>query len=101
VHRGELLRNLSDGSGQLAGLLIEVAVKVGAMMLSKLRNGWTVGVVSVDVEPWAGQRVLYREKLNEADPHPRLQELKRQVESGTLPIPQPINWRFRRKLPSI
>jgi hypothetical protein len=80
---------------------MEVAVKVGALMLSKLRSGWTVGVVSVDAEPWAGQRVLHREKLNEADPQPRLQELKRHVESGTLPIPQPIDWRFRRKVPGI
>lgn len=99
VHRGELLRDFVDGSGQLAGLLLEVALKVGALGFSQVRKGWTVGVVSVDEEPWAGQRVLHREKLAEADPSSRLEELKLRVESGDLPIPQPRNWRFRRKPP--
>lgn len=101
VRRGQLLRNLNDGSGQAAGLLIEVAVKLGAFGLSQLRDGWTVGIVSVDEEPWAGQRVLYREKLSEADPSSRLEELMCGVETGTLPIPQPLNWRFRRKPPTV
>ncbi|MDT4934970.1 MAG: hypothetical protein QOK11_2862 [Pseudonocardiales bacterium] len=100
VPRGNLLRNLHDGSGQFAGLLVEVAVKFGAFFVSKLRNGWTLGVVSADDEPWAGQRVLYRETFVGTDPRVRLTELRRQVEEGKLAIPQPLDWRFRRKPPT-
>lgn len=97
VRRGEPLRDLRDGSGALAGLLLEVALKLGALGVSRVRNGWTVGVLSVDEEPWAGQRILYREKLAEADPSSRLEELKVLVEHGELPVPPPRNWRLRRE----
>jgi hypothetical protein len=100
VPRGQLLRDLSDGSGQLPGLMLELAAKFGALLVSRLNDGWTVGVVSLDEEPWAGQRVLYRETLNEPDPQARLLDLKRQVEDGKLAVPQPRDWRLRRKRPS-
>jgi hypothetical protein len=97
VRRGLTLRNLSDGSGQLGGLLMEIGLKVGSFLFSRLRQGWTVGVVSVDIEPWLGQRVLYRERWNSGDPRDRIVELQRSVESGVLPIPQPRGASFKTK----
>lgn len=96
VRRGLPLRDLTNGSGQLIGLLMEIGLQVGATLFSQLRHGWTVGVVSVDCEPWAGQRVLYREQYDDSNPRDRVAALKQSVESGDLPIPQPRNVLFRR-----
>jgi hypothetical protein len=102
VRRGRLLRDLSGGSrAGIEGLVIEMALKLGSLVLSRPRTGWTIGVVSVDEEPWAGQRVLYREKIKQDDPAPRLQDLRDRIESGDVSIPQPLNWRFHRKPPSL
>lgn len=98
VRRGQLLRDLST-DGEAAGLLLELAMKLGGLGLARFGKGRAVGIVSVDTEPWAGQRVLYREKLGDAHPGTRLEALKEQVESGALPLPQPLDWRFRRKPP--
>jgi hypothetical protein len=97
VRRGFPLRDLIDGSGQLAGALLELGVRLGAWLLSLFRPGWTVGVVSVDAEPWGGQRVLFREVCKDGDPRPRLVELKRAIETGELSIPRRKNALLHRR----
>ena len=97
IPRGHLLRDWADGSGQIAALVIEIAINVGFRALSHFRRGWTVGAVSVDEEPWAGQRVLYREKFDGRDPHGRVSELASAVNSGALAVPQPRTVLIKRR----
>jgi hypothetical protein len=78
-------------------MLMAFGLNAATWLFSLTRRGWTVGVVSVDTEPWAGQRVLYREQWEHGDPRERIAELARQVEIGDLPIPQPRGVLFRRK----
>jgi hypothetical protein len=100
VRRGMPLRFYADGSGTLLGTAMELALNIGSIVLSRALSGWTLGIVSVDREPWVGERVLHREHLPASDdPRSRLAELQSRVQDGTLPIPQPLDWRFRRKPP--
>ena len=97
VRRGLMLRRLADGLGHPVGLVMVAVLNGGIWLLSRFRSGWTVGVLSVDEEPWAGRRVLHRERCDDHDPAGRVADLKYRVETGDLPIPQPRNALLQRR----
>lgn len=98
VQRGRPLRFLSSGIGpnSWTDVALLAGLNAAATVMPMILSGWTVGVVSDDTEPWAGQRVLHRERCR-GDVRRRLAELKVAVDSGSLEIPQPRRWNFRRK----
>lgn len=98
VPRGYTLREVTDGSGEWFGPLLEGGVHALQWSAAQLTRRWVIGVISADHEPWAGQRRFHREYVGaNVDLERRLQELAEQIESGQIAIPTPRGWTIRRK----